>query len=431
MKESEPADAVEPPPEPEQPGREQEPIEFAPAVIETAGGAIPRAKVTRSLTHGGITGGQFLSIHIMAAGFPLIAGLALYGWRALMTIVIVVCSCVAATAAWRRVGRRGQQLTYPYAIWLGLLLALTFPPHLLSDAIQVGNRIVVAWPILPAATILLVIITWICGGLGSGHVHPVVLAHLVIVAGASSLLVPRVSLQRSHAFLGDVLRAGDPSRVETVRGPWNAIEQIPGQDAVRSAPASQLLTGYTSGIERPAGSFLSMEALLRDQMPPLEDLIVGGAPGPIGISSAIAIIVGGMFLMYRGVIDYRIPLLIVLAALIALLVLPVPVAIRETARQWQWLALRNRDVSLPVAATFANYELLASPLLFVAFFLATETGIRPMARRARAIYAILIGLVAAALQLYVSVRVGPYIAMLVVGLLSPILDRWFVTRTLV
>jgi Na+-translocating ferredoxin:NAD+ oxidoreductase RnfD subunit len=348
-----------------------------------------------------------------------------------MSVVLVVSSCVVATVAWRRVGWRGQQLSFQYAIWLGLLLALTLSPHLLSDSIPVGGRLVVAWPILPAAAVLLVMITWVCGGLGSGHVHPVVLAHLIIVAIASTLMVPRFSLQRSHAFLGDVLRAGASDQIEVVRGPWNAVEQIPGQDAVRSEPASQLLTNYTSGIERPPGSFLSLEALLRDQMPPLEDLIVGGAPGPIGTSSAIAIIVGGMFLMYRGVIDYRIPLLIVLAALIALLILPIPVAIRDTARQWQWLAVRHRDVSLPVAGTFANYELMASPLLFVAFFLATETGIRPMARRARSIYAVLIGVLAAALQLYFSVRVGPYVAMLSIGLLSPILDRWFVPKTLV
>ena len=115
-------------------------------------------------------------------------------------------------------------------------------------------------------------------------------------------------------------------------------------------------------------------------MPPLEDLIVGGAPGPIGTSSAIAVIIGGMFLMYRGVIDYRVPLLIFLAALISLLVLPVPVAIKETTRSWHWLAMRDPDVTLPVVFTFANYELMASPLLFVAFFLATEPSVRPMPR---------------------------------------------------
>jgi Na+-transporting NADH:ubiquinone oxidoreductase subunit NqrB len=301
----------------------------------------------------------------------------------------------------------------------------------LSDAVVINDRVIVAWPLLPAAAILLVIITWVCGGLGSGRVHPVVLANLLVVALAGDLLIPHFALQRSHAVVGDVLRANDSTRQDRAKGPWNAADQISGQDAIRSEPASQLLTSYTSGIERPVGSFLSLEALLRDHMPPLEDLIVGGAPGPIGTSSAIAVIIGGMFLMYRGVIDYRIPLFIFLAALMALLVLPVPIVIKETAREWHWIAMRHHDVTVPVALTFANYELMASPLLFVAFFIATEPTIRPMARRARTIYAVAIGILAAVLQLYCSVRAGPYLAMLAVGLLAPMVDRWFVPRTLV
>jgi Na+-translocating ferredoxin:NAD+ oxidoreductase RnfD subunit len=400
-------------------------------VLDTAGGPIPRAKAARSLTHGGITTAQFLAIHVMGAGFPLVAGLVLYGWRALGSVIVVLGAAAAAIAAWRRIGRRGEQLNFSHGLYLALLLALSLPPHLLSDTMQVGNQIVLTWPLLPAAAIILVIATWALGGLGSSRIHPVVLAHLLIVALAGDLLIPHTTLQKSHAFFGDVLKAGDPSRLERVRGPWNSVKQIAGQDAVRSVPASQLLTTYTSGIERPEGSFLSLEALLRDHMPPLEDLIVGGAPGPIGTSSAIAIVIGGMFLMYRGVIDYRISLFMFVAALLALLVLPVPVVIRQTAREWHWMAMLHRDVSLPAALTFANYELMASPLTFVAFFLATEPGIRPIARRARTIYAILIGVVAAALQLYCSVRAGPYLAMLLVGLLAPIFDRWFVPRTLV
>jgi Na+-translocating ferredoxin:NAD+ oxidoreductase RnfD subunit len=401
------------------------------SVLDTAGGPIPRARATPLLTHGGITTQQFRAIHIMGVGFPLVAGLALYGWRALLTICIVLSASAGALAMWRHIGRRGEQLRYAHTLWLALLLALTLPAHLLSDAMQIGNHVIVAWPILPAAAILLVMISWVTGGPGSGRIHPVVLAQLLVVLLAGELLVPHAVLQQSHIFFGDVLKSGESQRLQRVQAPWNSVPLIPGQDAVRSEPASQLLTSYTSGMQRPQGSFLSLEALLRDHMPPLEDLIVGGAPGPIGTSSAIAVIIGGMFLMYRGVIDYRIPLLIFLAAIISLLVLPIPVAMTETTRSWHWLAVRHPDVTLPIALTFANYEVMASPLLFVAFFLATEPSVRPMARRARAIYAILIGVASASLQLYCSVRAGPYLAAFLVGLVSPLFDRMFGSRTLV
>src|SRR5439155_12067070 len=110
--------------EPEHQALPEPSLESSP-VIDTAGGQIPRARVTRSLTHGGITTGQFLAIHLMGIGFPFVAGIALYGWRALLTIIIVLCGTTAAIAAWKRIGWRGQQLSYAHALWLAFLLALT------------------------------------------------------------------------------------------------------------------------------------------------------------------------------------------------------------------------------------------------------------------------------------------------------------------
>jgi Na+-translocating ferredoxin:NAD+ oxidoreductase RnfD subunit len=81
--------------------------------------------------------------------------------------------------------------------------------------------------------------------------------------------------------------------------------------------------------------------------------------------------------------------------------------------------------------TLANYELLASPLLFVAFFLATSPQTRPMSRGGRCIYGISLGVLSAVAQLYGSVAFGPYVAMLLISLASPRLDRLFKPRPLV
>jgi hypothetical protein len=89
---------------------------------------------------------------------------------------------------------------------------------------------------------------------------------------------------------------------------------------------------------------LSIEQLIRDRMPPLEDLIVAGQPGPIGASGAVAVIMGGLFLLYRGLIDYRVPVLICIAAFVTLLLLPVPVVIAENVRHWRSLGLQRPGV---------------------------------------------------------------------------------------
>ena len=54
-----------------------------------------------------------------------------------------------------------------------------------------------------------------------------------------------------------------------------------------------------------------------------------------------------------------------------------------------------------------------------------------MTRRAGTIYAILIGSLSAVFQLYVSVSIGPYLALLFVSLLTPTFDKWFHPRPLV
>jgi electron transport complex protein RnfD len=174
-----------------------------------------------------------------------------------------------------------------------------------------------------------------------------------------------------------------------------------------------------------------LESLVRDRLPPLEDLIVGGQPAAVGHGSAIALIIGGLFLLYRGLIDFRVPMLIFTTAFVCFLILPVPVVITESSRVMRWFAMRDSSVGLALGVTFANYELMASPLLFTGFFLATAPAVRPVVRRARAIYAVLVGVATAVFQLYVSVSIGPYLALLGVSLLSPTLDRMFRPRALV
>jgi Na+-translocating ferredoxin:NAD+ oxidoreductase RnfD subunit len=379
-------------------------------------------------------------MHVLGAVFPLSAGLLLYGWRALLLILILCTSAGLTMAVWRRIGRRGSQLRFDQVIWLSLLLALTMPPHLLSEVDVSAFSGIAPWPIIPAAGITLVILLWMLGGTGSGRVHAVLVSHLLLVVLFNHLLVPHYTLQTGNLFRGDVLDAAVPTQqslrdglVRDVKRPWIHQPIDYRHDAIYSEPASQRLVFYTTGTEFPERAWLSLESLLRDRMPPLEDLIIGGQPGPIGTSSAIAVIIGGLFLLYRGVIDYRVPLLIFTSAYLCMLLLPVPVRITESEKVWQWLVLRPppSGVGWRVALTFIHYELMASPLLFMGFFLATAPAVRPMSRRGRTVYAVLVGVLAAVFQLYMAVSIGPYVALLAVSLLTPLLDNLFRPQTLI
>jgi Na+-translocating ferredoxin:NAD+ oxidoreductase RnfD subunit len=390
--------------------------------------------------HSGATVERYVTEHFRGAVFPMAAGLLLYGWRALVVMAVVMASAAGATLVLRQVGRRGRDLSVPHAVWLALLLSLALPAHL-------GTLRGLPWHgaafwLLPAAGLVLGLVLWATRGAAGGALHPVVVTYLLLAAGFDAMLVPQQVLRPDRLFLGDVLDLPDPGPPGApassggsgaAAGAWwlRRGTDAPADDARRARPASESLLRYTAGGEVPERGALLLQGMLRDRVPPLEDLVVAGNPGPIGASSVIFVIVGGLFLLYRGVIDARIPLLIVLVAFAALLVLPVPVSVTPNGPQWAWLAFRDPSVGWAVAITFANYELAASPVAFMACFLATYPPVRPITRRGRTVFAVVAGVLTAALQLYVSVSWGPYAALLCAGLFTPVADRWFQPRPLV
>jgi Na+-transporting NADH:ubiquinone oxidoreductase subunit NqrB len=364
--------------------------------------------------------GNFHAMHFPAAVFPVTAGLLLYGGMAAAVIGAVVLCAGAALLIWRRIGGRGRQLNGPRVLWMALLLSLTLPPDLLERQ---------AWPVAPAAGILLVVVAWVLTPVGSGRVHPVLAAYIVLVMLFHPLLLPHRVLQADHLLMGNLLntRTVDPNVPRTQA--WifqHGLGETDGTDALyEPEPASERLGDYTSARLQPDRFSVSAQMVIRDQLPPLEDFLIGGEPGPIGASSGVAVIIGGLFLLYRGLIDWRVPLLAVLAALAAFLILPLPVVISDMGTQWHWMAFRPHYLGWPAGLTLSNYELLASPLLFVVFFLATSPQAQPMSRAGRAVYGALIGLLCGPMQLYGSVAVGPYVALLLASLASPCLDRIF------
>jgi Na+-translocating ferredoxin:NAD+ oxidoreductase RnfD subunit len=359
-----------------------------------------------------------------AACLPIAAAALFYGWAALATVAAVLLSTLFALSFWMRIGRRGRQLKLPQCLWMALLLALALPAQLIGRA----------WPILPAAAILLVMVQWLLNTVGSGRVHPVALTYLLLFIFFQPLLTPHLILKRGHPFFGNLFNSQAADTSASRITPW--IYQItaapdPTDATDIPAPAGDLLTAYTSGRQQPERFSLYPQMVLRDQLPPLEDLVIGGEPSSIGASSAVILIVAVLFLIWQGLIDYRIPLIAVAAAMIAFLILPIPVVINESGPRWHWLVFRAPYLGLSAGVTFADYELFASPFLLVSFFMATSVRSRPMTCRGCAVYGLILGLVSAIAQLYGSAAAAPYVALLLASLLSRRLDRLFPPRTLV
>lgn len=379
--------------------------------------------------HSGIGVGQYYAMHFMGALFPLTAGIILYGWRAAWTLALVLVSAAGAVVVWRRVGTRGHELRLNQAAWFATLLTLMLPAHLVT--LRPGPTHAHGWPLLVAGGVMLVMLLWSLGGIGAGRVHPVLVTYLLLSVLFAEDLAPHCALQRHRIITGDLLDCA-PAHGEGVENePWVGRPLVRGYDAVAAPSVEGRLIAYTRGSERSEYGLLRLQGLISERLPPLEDLVVGGQPSPIGTGSAVAVIIGGLFLLYRGLIDPRVPLLIFSCAYAALLILPVPARIVGESAQWRWLVVREGDVDWATALTFVHYEIMSSPLLFAAMFLATGSSIRPITRKARVVYSVVAGLLAAPAMLYISVSMGPYLAVFAASLLTPLLDRWFTPKPLV
>lgn len=395
--------------------------------ISAAARAARRVSAQPSPLHSRIRVPTFLSLQILATLFPLGAGFAIFGWRAVGTTAAVVGSALVTMEILRRVGWRGRQARMWHCLWMAIMVALMLPAHLFTLNTFRGQPV---WPILPAAGVTLAMLCWLLGGLGSQRVPPAVVTVLLLFVFFHELLTPQYVLRVDRLFIGDLLNIDPVEQSLASQSSWLLRQPPTGYDAVRSQPPGDVLLAYTSAQSHPERASLTMPMLIRDQLPPLENLIVGGESTAIGNACAIAIIAGGLFLLFQGMIDFRVPLLGTAAAMVSLLILPIPVFITQTATEWRWLAFREHYLGWATATTFMNYEIFSSPLLLTLFYLATVPGLRPLTRSGRVIFAVGLGILSAVFQLYASSAMGPYIALLAVTLLTPTLDRTIRPRTL-
>ncbi len=382
---------------------------------------------------------RFVLVHMVGLLPALAAGIVAFGWRALLSMALVVAGGLVGYLAWKTVGRRGRLLDPLHVAWSSLILAAMLPAHLAVAGTTdlLASTHVALWPILPAAGLALAASIWLLGGTTGGRVFPPLLMALVVAGIMGEALTPHLVLSRERAVVGDLLNAERRPLEELSPVPWIARPADYDLDATWRTPARQVLSAYTAGLTRPERRQITMQSVLRDRLPPLEDLIVLGHPAPIGMASAAALLAGGLFLFYRGVADVKIALIALAGAYITFGLAPVPASIGTDGPAWTWGAALGgglfgygEPVGWDVGLTFVHYEMLAGPLLFICLFLAPLPSMRPLVSRWRIVFALLLGPAAALAQRYFDTALGPLIALLAISLLTPVMDRMTRARSL-
>lgn len=382
--------------------------------------------------------GGLVRTSILSLVPPIAAGLVAFGFRGAMTTLLVLGGTFVGYLAWRTVGRRGPLLRPRLLLWQALVLSALLPAHLasLGTPTPEGLAPVALWPAPVAAGLGLTAIAWLLGGPGGGRIVPAVVAFLLTAFAFGDAVTPRLVLDRSAVVAGDLL--------DYERSPLDALGQTPwltasprlddDPEARWRAPAGDVLAAYTPGLVRPPAT---MGGVLRERLPPLEDLIVIGHPTAFGLGSIAAIFAAGTYLCVRGAGDVRIAVASVLAAYGTFLLAPVPAAVTADGTLWTWAiglggGIRGSpSVGWDVGVTFAHYELFSGPICFIALLLAPLPATRPLRGRWRVLYGLALGISMAAAQRVAGPQLGPLTALLVIGLLPALADRVARARAIV
>ena len=148
-----------------------------------------------------------------------------------------------------------------------------------------------------------------------------------------------------------------------------------------------------------------------DQMlPPILSTIIGNEGGSMGEVSAIALLLGGVFLLCKKVITWHIP-----------------VSILAT------VALFTGIMHLvdPIAYENPLWHLCSGGLLLGAIFMATDYVTSPMTTRGQLLYGVGIGLITVVIRLWGSYPEGVSFAILLMNAATPLIDKYILPKRFV
>lgn len=124
-------------------------------------------------------------------------------------------------------------------------------------------------------------------------------------------------------------------------------------------------------------------------------LFIGNVGGCIGETSALALLIGGLFLIAKGYIDWKIP-----------------VSYVGTVGLLMWLLGED-----PI------FHVLAGGLLLGAFFMATDYVTTPLTGRGRAVFGVGAGILTVVFRMYSGMPEGVAFSILIMNAFTPLIDR--------
>lgn len=339
--------------------------------------------------HGPLSTDKSMLYVIIALLPATLWGIYVFGLSALITILVSIAAAVLTEYLLGKVSRENTIADYS-AIVTGLLIGLNMPP---------GIPLYI--PVL-ASFFAIAVAKWTFGGLGANWANPAIAGRIFVFFSFTSQM-SSFTLPRTLMSSADVLsRASYHNHI------------VP--DAFSGAtPLSVLKTGLSMGMTgsqeyllggRPVTDFASKLGDSLGINPFAIDAFFGNSAGCIGEVSALLLILGGLFLLYKGIIAWRIPVCFIGSfGILAWIFGGVPYG----------NGLFSGEILLPI---------FSGGLMLGAIFMATDWVTTPTTPAGEIIFAVGCGFFTFLLRYFGSLPEGVSLAILFMNMITPTIDRY-------
>ena len=268
-----------------------------------------------------------------------VAGSILFGIKAIITILVCVATTVVSEFLFNLLAKKEQTVTDLSAVVTGLILALSLPAKADIFHCIVGS------------VFAIVVVKCLFGGIGCNFANPAATARVFLLIAFSASI------------------GGATTTV---------FENV---DLIATAtPLSIIQSGSDA------------------QLPSLVDMFLGNRAGAIGETSALALIIGGAYLIARRVIKWQVPVIYIVTVFLLSLII-------------------KQDL------TIALYQVLGGSLILAAFFMITDYSTTPINPLGKMVFAFGCGVITVLIRFWGSYPEGVSFAILLMNILSPYIER--------
>lgn len=297
---------------------------------------------------------------VVIAMLPILAfGVYQFGFDALKVIVISIVTCVISELLFELIAKKPVTVFDCSAVVTGMILAINLPAN-------------VAWwiPVI-GGVFAIVAVKMLFGGIGQNFMNPA-------LAARCFLLISFTGRMSDFATRGTL-----PQQLELIKtGGFKALTTA--ADAVAGATPLAVIKG--------------------GEEVDLLTLFLGFHGGCIGEVSALAILIGGLYLIVKKVISARIPATYILSTVLFVFLLNLA---------------QGNDITL----NYMLAQVLSGGLLVGAFFMATDYATSPVTAKGQLLYGVILGFMTALFRVLGSSAEGVSYAIIIGNLLVPIIEK--------